>query len=225
MRKLLYVPMIHSSTDLGSVAIELDERGIKLCGEERWKKHKETIERFWNVVSEYIDSLDISNLKVYQDGLMADGEMGMKIVKESAKKGSRNYEIVLKLVEKGARIVKTEDISLLKMEFNYITGMTKEKSSVKKFITVLRYKMKKKKLLQERDKYMVKTIDETLKDGETGILFLGAYHNVLDKLPSDVTVKELKDKSKLEEYQKILPYRRKEERFNQLVEYLVSPIK
>lgn len=221
----MYVPIIHSSADLGSVAIELDERGIKLCGEERWKNHKETIERFWNVVSEYIDSLDISNLKVYQDGLMADGEMGMKIVKESAKKGSRNYEIVLKLVEKGARIVKTEDISLLKMEFNYITGMTKEKSSVKKVITVLRYKMKKKKLLQERDKYITKTIDETLKDGETGILFLGAYHNVLDKLPGDVIVEELKDKSKLEEYQKILPYRRKEERFNQLVEYLVSPIK
>lgn len=225
MRKLLYVPMIHASADLGSVAQELDKRGVKLCGEERWKKHKEAVEGFWNVVSEYANSLDAGNLRIYQDGLMADGELGMTIVVDSAKKGSRNYEIILTLVERGARIVKTEDVSLLKQEFDYIVGMTREKSAVKRLLAALKYRMKKKKLLEERDKFIAKTINETLKDGETGILFLGAYHNVPDKLSEDIVVEQLKDKDKVGEYQKLLPYRRKEDRFNQLAEYLVSPIK
>lgn len=225
MRKLLYLPMIHTTADLGSVALELDKRGIKLCGEKRWNKHKETIDSFWNVISEYADSLDAKNLRIYQDGLMADGEMGMKIIEESAKKGSRNYEIVFNLVKRGAKIVKTENISLLKEEFNYILGMTREKSFIKRFISALKYRINKKKLLWERDKFIARTIDETLKDGEIGILFLGAYHNVLDKLPKDILIEELKDRKKVEEYQKILPYRGKGERFNQLAEYLVSPIK
>ena len=224
MRRLLYLPMIHTSADLGSVASELDRRGIKFCGEEKWKKHKETVDGFWRVVSEYADSLDAGNLKIYQDGLMADGEMGMKIVEESAKKGSRNYKIVLKLVEKGAKIIKTEDVSLLKKEFNYIVGMTKEKSSIKRFIAALKYRMKKKKLLQERDRFIAKTINETLMYGEVGILFLGAYHNVLDKLSVDIAVEQLKDRSKVEEYQKLLSYRRTGARFEELTEYLISPI-
>ena len=119
---------------------------------------------------------------------MADGEMGMRIVEESAKKGSKDYEIVLKLVERGAKIIKTEDVSLLKKEFKYIVGMTKEKSSIKRFIAALKYRLKKKKLLQERDRFIAKTIDETLNDGEVGILFLGAYHNILDKLPEDILI-------------------------------------
>ena len=217
--------MIHTSADLGSVAAELDRRGVKVCGEEKWKKHKKTIDGFWGVVSEYADSLDAGNLKIYQDGLMADGEMGMKIVEESAKKGSKDYEIVLKLVERGAKIIKTEDVSLLKKEFKYIVGMTKEKSSIKRFIAALKYRLKKKKLLQERDRFIAKTIDETLNDGEVGILFLGAYHNILDKLPEDIVVEQVNDRSKVEEYQKLLPYRRKEERFEELARYLVSPIK
>lgn len=225
MRKLLYLPMIHTSADLGSVALELDKRGIKLCGEKRWNKHKETIDDFWNVISEYTNSLDARNLKIYQDGLMADGEMGMKVIEESAKNGSKNYEIILNLVKRGAKIVKTEDISLLKKEFNYIIGMTREKSFIKRFISALKYRINKKKLLWERDKFIAKVVDNTLIDGEVGILFLGAYHNVLDKLSEDIIVEELKDRNRMEEYQKILPYRRREERFNQLAEYLVSPIK
>ncbi len=216
--------MIHTSADLGSVATELDKRGIKLCGEKRWNKHKETIDGFWDLVSEYTNSLDARNLKIYQDGLMADGEMGMKIIEESAKKGSKNYEIVFNLVKRGAKIVKTEDISLLKKEFNYIIGMTKEKSFIKRFISALKYRMKKKKLLLERDKFIARVIDDTLIDGEVGILFLGAYHNVLDKLPEDIVVEQLKDRNKVEEYQKILPYRGKEERFREIAEYLVSPV-
>ena len=224
MRKLFYIPMIHTSADLGSVASELDKRCVKLCGEERWNKHKEAVDGFWKAVSECVNSIDATNLKVYQDGLLADGEMGLKIVEETVKKGSKNYEIVLDLIKKGAKIQKTEDAGLLKKEYKYLLGMTKEKSSLKRFTAALKYRLKKKKLIEERDTFIAKTINETLKEDEIGILFLGAYHNVLDKLSDDIRVDRLKDRNKIEEYQKLLPYRRKEERFNQLAEYLVSPI-
>jgi len=224
-RKLLYIPIIHMSQDLGSVASDLDRRGEKLCGEERWKKHKETIDGFWKVVSDYLESVDPANLKIYQDGLVADGEMGMKIVQESVRKGSKNYEIIAKLLEKGATLVKTEDISTVKKEYDSIMKIAKSKSSTGRFVAALQYKFKKKKLLKERDEYIVKTIDKTLMDGDTGILFVGAFHDVLSKLPKDIVVEEVKDRTKIGKYQEILPYRRKKEQFDELAEYITSPMR
>jgi len=224
-RKLLYIPIIHMSQDLGSVASDLDRRGEKLCGEERWKKHKETIDGFWKVVSDYLESVNPANLKIYQDGLVADAEMGMKIVQESVRKGSKNYEIIAKLLEKGATLVKTEDISTVKKEYDSIMKITKSRSSIGRFIAALQYKFKKKKLLKERDEYIVKTIDKTLMEGDSGILFVGAYHDVLSKLPKDIVVEEVKDRAKIGKYQEILPYRRKKERFDELAEYITSPVR
>lgn len=213
------------SADLGSISSDLDKQGEKLCGEERWRTHKKNVSKFWGIISRYVDSLEAKNLKIYQDSLVANGEMGMKIVQEAVKKGSKNYEIIAKLIEKGAKIVKTEDISLIKEEYDYITKMAKSKSFLGRMLGALRYKLKKGKLLKKRDEFIAKTIDETLKDGETGILFLGAHHEVLSKLLGNIQVEEVKKRAKVSEYQKILSYRGKKERFEELSNYIVSPVK
>jgi hypothetical protein len=114
MKKLLYVPIIHMEADLGRVAAIIDKRSSQMCGRERWDKHKETVSGFWDSIANYFDRPSVSNLKIYQDGLMIDGALGKKIIEEGSRKGSKNHEIVLKLMEKGAEIRKTEDLSLLK---------------------------------------------------------------------------------------------------------------
>ena len=224
MRKLIYIPIIHMGADLGSVASDLNKQGEKLCGEERWRKHRETVSKFWDIIVGYVDSLDAKDIKIYQDGLVADGEMGMKIVQETAKKGSKNYELIARLIGKGATIVKTEDVSLIKEEYNHIMKMAKSKSFLGRILGALGYKLKKGKLLRERDEFIAKTIDETLKDNETGILFLGAHHDVLSKLPEDIQVKEVKERDMVSEYQRILPYKRAKEQFDELAGYIISPI-
>ena len=96
---------------------------------------------------------------------------------------------------------------------------------VKPFKASLRYKLIENKLLKERDNFIANRIDETLGDRETGILFIGAYHDVIPKLPQDIEIKEVKKTEKVKEYQKLLSnLRQGKEHFRRLTEYLISPV-
>lgn len=224
MRKLLYVPIIHMEPDLGSLAPDIDKISGARYGQKRWEEHKKVILHFWHSISDFFDSLDITNLKIYQDGLMANGVLGLKIIQEGAKKGSKNHQIVLKLVEKGAEIRQTEEINLLKEEYEYIVKLSQSKSFLERGLTYLQYKMRKGRLLDERDKFIAKTINQTLQEGETAVLFLGAYHNVLPRLSEDIVVKEVKEQKKVKAYFDELIFGKDENRFEELAKYLTFPV-
>jgi len=217
------IPIIHMSADLGTLAPAMDRRGIVEPGKDFWLRHKETVTRFWDSIAEFLNSLEVKGSKIYQDGLIADGEMGIRIVEEGVKEGSKNYEIISGLLKRGASLVKTEDLSLVKKEYDSLSKIVRSKSSGGKMISSLRYKLLQGKLLKERDDFIAKRIDETLGDGEVGILFIGAYHDVIPKLPQDIEIREVKKAEKVREYQRLLSNpRRDERRFKQLTEYLVS---
>jgi len=224
MRKLLYVPIIHMESDLGTMASALDSQSASLCGEKKWAKHKETVAKFWENIADYFAALDASNLKIYQDGLPADGELGRRIIEQAAKRGSKNHQIILNLMERGAEIRKTEDPSLLKDEYENITGLTQSKSATEKTAAYINYKLHKNHLTKERDKFVAQRIAETLKEGETGVLFMGSYHNILLYLPKDITVEQVKERAKINAYFKELVSGGQEKSFEHLAEYLVSPI-
>ncbi|NQT31078.1 MAG: hypothetical protein HQ588_01985 [Deltaproteobacteria bacterium] len=223
MRKLLFVPVIHMEPDLGSEAAAIDSKSASLFGEERWAKHKDSVVKFWENIADYFTTVNASPLKVYQDGLPADGALGRKIVEEAAKRGSKNHQIILSLMARGAEISKTEDPSLLQEEYEYITRLTRSRSIPEKTITSARYKLRKNQLTKERDKFVAKTIDETLKEGETGVLFMGSYHNIFPYLPKDIVVKQLKNREKINAYFRELVSGGDGERFEQLAKYLASP--
>jgi len=213
------------SADLGTLAQAMDRRGIVELGKDFWLRHKETVTRFWDSIAEFFDSLEVKGFKIYQDGLIADGEMGMRIVDEGVKEGSKNYEIISGLLKRGATLVRTEDLPLVKKEYDSIGKIAHSKSSRGKIIASLRYKLLQGKLLKERDDFIAKRIDETLSDGETGILFIGAYHDVIPKLPDDIEINEVKKTEKIREYHRLLfNPRRDKKHFEQLAEYLISPI-
>jgi len=222
MRKLLYVPLIHDSADLGSVASTVDEKGVAMHGEERWEEHKRTISRFWDSIESYMDSLDVTDFQIYQDGLAADGPLGQKIVKEAARKGSRNYQIVERLMARGVEIVKTEDISTVLKEVELIKMIAQSKSLPGRLFSALKYELARKRLLEERDQFIAQSINGSLK--RNGILFIGAFHNVIPKLASDIVVEEVKAKEKVEEYQRSFLLRGKQERVEELTRYLVAPV-
>lgn len=103
MRILIYIPILHISADFGEIASEFEKKGKTSFGEENWKKHKEAILKFWESVAYYFDSLDAKNLKIYQDGLIAGEEIGLKIITKGAQKGSKNFKIVSRLISQGDR--------------------------------------------------------------------------------------------------------------------------
>jgi len=223
VRELLYVPIIHMEPDLGSAASPIASKSASLFGEKRWAKHKESVARFWESIADFFATVDASTLKIYQDGLPADGTLGKRIIEEGAKRGSKNHQIVLNLMTRGAEIRKTEDTSLLQEEYEYITGLTHSKSVAEKTIASNKYKLRKNQLTKERDKFIAKTIDETLKEDETGALFMGSYHDILRYLPKDITVTQVKDQEKINAYFKALVSGGERKKFEQLAEYLASP--
>jgi len=226
MRKLIYVPIIHMSADLGSIPNHVDKRGIAGFGEEFWRRHRETVSGFWDSISNYFADLEVNDFKIYQDGLVADGEVGKRIVEEGVKAGSKNYEIINDLVKRGAILVQTEDFALVKEERDRIVKITRAKTTTAKLIAYLKYRLTKNRLLKKRDDYIAKRIDETLADEETGILFLGAYHNIAPKLAEGIRRIEVKEAEKIRSYQKLLlSFRKNKEEFDQLAKYLVSAVK
>ena len=225
MRKLYVIPVIHMSADMGSIASTLDDRATAKLTPELWQRHKEVVSAFWDSIGRFLDALDVSGFKVYQDGLVADGEEGLRIVRESVSQGSKNYEIVGRLLERSAVLVKTESLSLVKQEYNYITKMTRSKSLKEREVAALRYKLARGKLLKQRDEFIAGRINETLAEGETGILFIGAYHDVVHRLAPDIRVGQVKEVARVKEYHKsLINTKRHDQQLQELGEYLVSPV-
>ncbi len=225
MRKLYLVPVIHMSADMGSLAAALDERATAELGQELWHEHKEVVSGFWESIAQFFALLDVGGFKVYQDGLVADGDDGLRIVNQGVKEGSRNYEIVSHLLRRGATLVRTEDISLVKKEYDFITKMAQAKSLHQRGVASLRYRLARGRLLEQRDSLIAARIAGTLKEGETGILFIGAYHHVLPKLAADIEVTQVKEVAKVREYHQLLAGpRRQGNHAKQLAEYLISPV-
>ena len=225
MKTLILVPVIHMSSDMGSLAKDLNKRGIADLGEELWKEHIKTIETFWDELSHYFDTIHVSGMKIYQDGMIAEGEVGQMIVREGVKSGSKNYELVSELLKRGAILVKTEDFKLVKKERDRLIAITQAKSLTEKLIAFMKYKVTKNILLNKRDEFIARRVGETLKLVETGIIFIGAYHNIKGRLPKDIRITEIKNTEKVREYQKLIPfYDKNRERIEELGRYLTSKI-
>ena len=225
MRTLIYVPVIHTAADLGSLAKDVAKRGIADLGKGFWEEHRKTVEGFWNVISRYFDSVNVSGMKIYQDGMVAGEEVGQRIVEEGVKSGSRNYQLLSELLKRGAILVKTEDFKLVKQERDRLLKIIRAKTIAEKLVGFTRYRLTKNMLLNKRDKFITKRIDETLNEDETGIIFIGAYHNLKNRLPKNIQIEEIKDRGKVKEYQRLLPfYKRNKARFEELTQYLISPI-
>ena len=222
MRKLIYVPVIHVESDLGSIAPEIDKKSAEVCGKERWEKHKQTVVTFWDVIEGFFRKLDAGNLKIYQDGLMAGGDLGRRIVEEGANRGSRNYQIVLDLMKRGAEIRKTEDVELLKEELNQILRIAQNSSAWEKTVAHIGKEVDRKTLLEKRDRFIAKTINETLTGEESGVLFIGAFHDVVPKLSEDIKVQEVKSRKKVKDYFNILISGGNDKKFEELASYLVQ---
>ena len=225
MRTLIYIPIIHTSADLGSLAEDVTKRGIANLGDELWGRHRKTVEGFWDAIAAYSDSIDVSGMKIYQDGMVAEGEVGEKIVEEGVRLGSKNFELLSKLIKRGAILVRTEDFKLVKEERDRLISITQASYISQKILAFIKYRLKKNKLLKKRDRFISRRISQTLNHKETGIIFIGAYHNIKKWLPKDIQIREIRDTQKVKEYQRLLPfYNRNKKRFEVLSRYIISPI-
>jgi len=189
MRKLLCVPIIHTEADLGSLKESIRTR---YPSQQDWERQLVIANQFWDEINRRIISagLNYKQLRVYQDGLPVCGRE-LDIVRDLAAQGSKNHQLVVLIVEKGATLEGTEAPNLLLEEYNYIKAILQAKTEEKVAGAREEYRQKSQTLLQKRDAFIAARIDSTLKDGEVGLLFIGAMHEVEKKLSDDIQIVRL----------------------------------
>ena len=225
-RKLFYVPVLHTEPELGTLSAQVGKAGQQILGTNRWQVHKKTVQCFWKQIAKFFEKLDVSGFKIYQDSLPAGGALGLKIVRENAKTGSLNHKLILDLVKRGAKVVKTEDGALLKEEYFLVKDLSEASNILGGIIAYLRLKRKQERLLFQRDKFIAKRADLTLEPNQTGIVFLGANHNVASILSTlDFKVIKLKEPEKIRAYWQELFSARNNWYLSILSKYLTAPVK
>ena len=192
MRKLIYVPVIHTEADMGSVAEPIKKEYILRYGLKRWQEHINAINSMWRGIRQKILALelDYDHTKIYQDGLPVCSQE-LAIASDLAQAGNENYEIILELIHRGAKLVGTEDPTLLLEEYHYIKNVTKINDLREKELAINKYEKKASEILKRRDEYIANRIAQTLLEGEVGILFMGLRHQVDEKLPQDIEISYL----------------------------------
>lgn len=194
MRQLIHIPIIHTAADLGSLSDPVQARYEQVLGPDGWSRRERAIERFWDAIGRQVRCLrlDEKHARVYQDGLPVCG-FEEKIVRELAQAGSPNHQLIVELLDKGAELTGTEDPHLLIEEYEFqkqaipMAGLSDQQRR--------EHRDRADRLLKARDEFIAGRIDETLADGETGLLFLGALHR-LDALgPTGIRVVGLDEAS------------------------------
>jgi hypothetical protein len=156
--------------------------------ENAWEKSRLAIADFWDAIETAMDSLrlDYRKARLYQDGLPACG-LEEKIVRDLAMQGVPNYRILLKLMERGATLEGTEDPDLLRTEYELIMSTAAGATDAGRSEGAARLR----DLLDQRDRFIARRIDATLAPEDIGILFLGALHRAVQKLPGSIQVVSL----------------------------------
>jgi hypothetical protein len=192
MKKLIYIPIVHNKADLGSLGSQLSVEGEKRYGASAWHIHMEEVEKSWDKIEleifKHLKKTSFGKIKIYQDGLPVAGETGVKIVKDAAANGSKNYSIINRLLAKGASLEVAESKELLLKEYYLLSDINKAETPEKQLESYLAYQKIAGELLINRDTFVAEQINETLKEGETGIAFFGASHAIVDKLNNDIKV-------------------------------------
>jgi hypothetical protein len=180
MARLIYVPVVHSTTEMGSAAPAYKVAYIARYGEGKWAERSVKFDAIWRAIADAIKSLwlDLRRVKLYQDSLPVSGKE-IALVNDLAAQGSQNHQLLVSLMRGGATLVGTESPELLLDEYQLLQSPEE------------RTEAKAAALLKVRDRFIAERIDATLGDGEDGILFIGALHKVAEFLPKRIRVEYL----------------------------------
>jgi len=163
-RKLYFIPLIFSPTEPPADLLE-------------------KINRYWNQVEEQVTNLEIKLgkvSKVYHELVPMGGEEGVKGIEDLNKGG---YGIAKRRLDKGAELQPIEEGELLAefMDWNrcMAVGLHSQKAITVVYESYIQVHKK-------RNTHIAKQIDETLKDGETGILLMREGHQI--QFPANIQV-------------------------------------
>ncbi|MFA6035032.1 MAG: hypothetical protein WC889_19190, partial [Myxococcota bacterium] len=190
-RTLLYFPIIHSQIEMGELSEAVKQMELEKIGLREWSRKAKIIEQYWNRIEACIGTVNFryDRTRLYQDGLPVCGRES-DIVVELAEKGIFNYRLLRMLMKKGAILEGTESPMLITQEYELTKSLLSPAGTngvvTEKFRSS--YGEVAAGILKRRDEFIAKRIDETLKTGEAGVLFIGMLHKVKALIPEDINV-------------------------------------
>ncbi len=187
-RTLFYFPIIHTRADMGELMEPVVRATLEKVGRAGLSRKTVAIDRIWTEIEQAIDALELSfdRLRLYQDGLPVCGREA-EIVTELAQAGSRNHQLLLRLMARGATLMGTESSDLLVQEYQ-LARQSLETRAPRAARVAAHRRVMTDALLQRRDRFIAQRINDTLQPGETGILFLGMLHSLERYLHCDIKV-------------------------------------
>jgi len=189
-RRLLYIPIVHTQADMGALRHSIARAARMKLGQRGWQRKVRAVEQIWMEIERVIRGLKLpyGQVRLYQDGLPVCGREEA-IVAELARAGSRNHQILLDLMARGATLMGTEAWELLKEEYRLAQeSLASQSGAGTPAPPAARSAAAGESILEQRDRFIARRINETLKEGETGILFLGMLHSVERHLSQDIQV-------------------------------------
>ena len=179
MARLIYVPVVHSTAEMGSAATAYKAAFLARYGEAKWAERSAEFDAIWRAIADAITALglDLERVNLYQDSLPVCGREGA-LVHELACQGSRNHQLLESLVHGGATLVGTESPALLLEEYKLLQSPERTEAQAAA-------------LLEARDRFIAGQIDATLGEDRDGILFIGALHKVATFLPRRIKAEYL----------------------------------
>ena len=187
-RTLIYCPIIHTQADMGALKDPVSRVTREKLGRAGLPRHLAAIDQRWTEIEQVLHSLPLSfdRVRLYQDGLPVCGREA-EIVRKLARDGNRNHQLLEHLMNQGGILMGTESSDLLVQEYRLATQSFIGRQPRAAGIQAQRRALSQT-LLTQRDQFIARRINETLKPGETGILFLGMLHSVERYLDRDIKV-------------------------------------
>ncbi len=189
MRRLYHVPIIHAISDYGSLASAFEAAWTRDVGQDVFQKKQKQIEDFWRLVEKKISQMinDFSRVIIYQDGFPVGSREQLSKFFEltiADQPQSPNFQLIQKLLKKGAILEGTEDIKLIVEQVEIYKAIARAATPEEQRLILIETEERSIELTKLRDQFIARRIYDTLPSNGRGLIFIGRAHDVVKELKS-----------------------------------------
>jgi len=188
-KELICVPIVHTAADMGGLARSARRLAVSKLGRQTWRQSVDVIGQMWAHIRRTVEGWEIpwEKVRLYQDGLPLCGRE-KEIARDLAKAGSPNHQLLVSLMSKGATLMGTESGELIVEEYRLAQEILAAKDPEDADRIEAQHKARSRSLIVCRDHFIAGRINESLRAGEIGLLFLGLLHSIEPHLAKDIRV-------------------------------------
>jgi len=187
MRLLYHVPIIHAITDYGSLASSFEAAWTRDVGQDVFQKKQKQIEDFWRLAENKINRLinDFSGAIIYQDSFPVGSREKLSKFFELMivdRPKSPNFQLIQKLLKKGAILEGTEDRNLIVEQVEIYKAIARAATPEEQRVVLIETEERSIEITKLRDQFIARRIYGTLPKNGRGLIFIGRAHDVVSEL-------------------------------------------